>query len=332
MKFVDIIIKKLMYQFRTDVKNKHIYAFFKCNTATKFWNLIKVEHSILTGKTKNFGYPYLLAIDPINICNLRCPYCKTGKGFVGRKKQAMNFNSFKKLIGETGKYLYLVNLYGMGEPFLSKNIFNMIEYSANNNIYSSVSTNGNYDKKLNKKILSSKLDHILFSLDGSNAEIYNKYRIGGDFDKVIDNIKDLIQKRNRRNLKKPLVEVQFLVFKHNKKDIGNIKRLMKRLGVDSFLLRAANAPDNDVIRNKYYTWYQKKGFCRMLWYTAIINVDGGLKPCCMFFDKKDDIGNVFEAGFSNVWNNKLYQRLRKAVYSKKKSNLIGICKNCVKFQ
>jgi len=328
---LDFIMKRLMYRLNTSIKTKHVSAFLKYNSIKKLKNLINVESGILLGKEKNFGYPYLLTVEPTNICNLKCPECFTGKGLAGRKKGFMPFADFKKVIDEIGKYLYIINFYNWGEPFLSKDIFNMIKYANKNRIYTSISTNGNYNTELNENILDSNLDHIIFALDGSNKEIYEKYRKGGNFGLIIRNIKDLIKKRGKKKFKKPFIEIQFLVFQHNKEDVENIKKLARKLKVDGLMIRAGNASNNKKIKEKYYTWGNKKGFCRRFWYCAIINCDGSLVPCCNFLYKKDDFGNVFESGFKEVWNNEIYQQNRKAIIEANIKNLNKVCKNCYKY-
>ena len=118
---------------------------------------------------------------------------------------------------------------------------------------------------------------------------------------------------------------------HNKEDVENIKKLARKLKVDGLMIRAGNASNNKKIKEKYYTWGNKKGFCRRFWYCAIINCDGSLVPCCNFLYKKDDFGNVFESGFKEVWNNEIYQQNRKAIIEANIKNLNKVCKNCYKY-
>jgi len=331
MKLLDNLIKKVMYSFNTSIKNKHIYAFFKYGSWKKFRNLLNVEIAILEKKTKNFGYPYMLTIEPTNICNLKCPLCRIGKGLIGRKKQNMHFKDFKKVVDEIGNYLYLINLYNWGEPLANPQIFDMIKYCHEKRMYASLATNGNYNTELNKKIIDSKLDHILFALDGSSKEIYGEYRVGGDFDLVVNNIKDLLKQRKIKKVRCPLIEIQFLVFKNNKRDIASIKKLARYLGVDGLLIRVGVAPGNEDIKKTYYAWDTKKGFCRRFWYCAVINCDGGVVPCCNFFYKKDDFGNVFSNKFYDIWNNSSYIHNRESILLKNFKKINKICKGCRKY-
>jgi radical SAM protein with 4Fe4S-binding SPASM domain len=126
------------------------------------------------------------------------------------------------------------------------------------------------------------------------------------------------------------VEIQFLVFEHNKGDVENMKKLSGELGVDSLLVRSGFVPDGRRLEG-YYTWDSGRDFCRRFWYCAIVNCDGGVVPCCRFFYKKDDFGNAFSDGFSSVWNNKLYQSVREAVAKGEVNSLPKVCRDCRKY-
>src|SRR5262245_20772523 len=63
------------------------------------------------GDTRLFGYPVILTVETGNLCNLRCPYCFTGAGEVGRGKSAMSIELFHRLMDELGDRLLMVELY-----------------------------------------------------------------------------------------------------------------------------------------------------------------------------------------------------------------------------
>ena len=78
-----------------------------------------------------------------------------------------------------------------------------------------------------------KLDYITIAVDGSNQELYEQYRVGGDLELVKSNIKQLVDLRNRSGRRAPFVELQFLVFEHNKQDIDSIRALADECGVET---------------------------------------------------------------------------------------------------
>ena len=67
--------------------------------------------------------------------------------------------------------------------------------------------------------------------------------------------------------------------------------------------------------------------CYWLWRTAVVNVNGGITPCC-FFDVPD-WGNTFDGAFLSVWNNEKYTeaRMRSRDNSRTRKYEL-ICDNC----
>ncbi|QQE12002.1 SPASM domain-containing protein [Planctomycetota bacterium] len=75
----------------------------------------------------------------------------------------------------------------------------------------------------------------------------------------------------------------------------------------------------------------KKPFdCSWPWQSSVINWDGQVVTCCGSFDPKDDMGNVFEHRFKNIWNNKSYRLARRSFRKELDSEEAGSnpCTNC----
>ena len=75
------------------------------------------------------GVPYRIFIEPTNRCSLRCLQCPVGVGQLDKPKKDMSVNEFRKIIDKFGSRLMILNLYGLGEPFINDDIFDMIEYA-----------------------------------------------------------------------------------------------------------------------------------------------------------------------------------------------------------
>ena len=85
---------------------------------------------------KRFGFPISISIEPSSVCNLKCPECPTGLDELTRFKGHIDFNLYKKIVDELSPYLMNLTLYFQGEPFLNKEIFKLIEYSAKIKMFS----------------------------------------------------------------------------------------------------------------------------------------------------------------------------------------------------
>jgi len=281
-------------------------------------------------------------IDPINYCNLRCEVCPTGKRVLGREAGRMPLKFFKALVDEVGSYIYFLNLYNWGEPLLHPRIFDMIEYAAYAGISVRVSTNLNL---LNQKdipsLITSGLEELLVDFDGSTQEIYEQYRVGGDLNTVIDNIRLIVAKKQKMGSPFPLVTARALVTKVNEFQIPEIADLAESIGVDRFetspIYVNANRP-SDIekwlpatssrrLRSTSRPETPKK--CDQLWLNLTVSWDGGVFPCCWFHQKSYDFGNVTEGrGIRDIWNNEHFVKTRSYLAGQSSTPPSTICARC----
>ena len=95
-------------------------------TAKRLRNYYLVKYQRARGSAKILGLPLSLTFEATNVCNLKCPYCFTGDGQIGRKRTMMPMDMYQRLIDELGDYALLIDFYNWGEPLLNKNIYEMI--------------------------------------------------------------------------------------------------------------------------------------------------------------------------------------------------------------
>jgi radical SAM protein with 4Fe4S-binding SPASM domain len=312
----------------------------------KVLNIVLVQLSYflstLLKKPLVWGKPFFISLEPSAICNLACPQCPTGTGDVKRSKNFLDLNTFKSIVDETAKTTAILSMYHQGEPLMHKSFSDMVKYARNQKIYTVTSTNGQLlTEEVCGSLVEAGLDRIIISLDGIDQESYDKYRVGGDFEKVVSGIRLLCEAR--RALRKPYIIIQFLVFKHNEDQVAEIRKLGKRLGADRVVIKSAQIEYPESINewmpvHKKYRryWRNSKGDwmrggkvknrCRRLWHTTVITTDGMLVPCC--FDKlaKYPMGNIGSGSIYQIWKSKEYNDFRRRVLGNRKG--IGICTNC----
>jgi MoaA/NifB/PqqE/SkfB family radical SAM enzyme len=302
-------------------------------TLKRLLNLYLVRYQRMRGHTKLRGYPIILTIEPTNVCNLACPYCFTGAGEVGRKRSHFPFPLYQRIIDELGDYLLQVELHNWGEPLLYWNLPELIRIASSRRISTLVSTNLNIrlDASRAEALVASGLAHLGVSIDGVRQETYERYRVRGNLDMVLNNIRLVNQAKEALGSASPRLFWEFHVFEHNIDDIEPAKAMAQELGMDIDISKGWVAgpewdPDGPF---KFFKAPSGDG-CQFLWERAVINVDGGVAPCCGTFYKEDDFGSVNEMSFKQVWNNENFQEARKLFRSRQGSekgkNLI--CYNC----
>lgn len=311
------------------IVKRHIRTTMPYFTVSKVFNILLAKFEEKIGKSQVKSRPYFIKIEPTNKCNLRCKGCLLHGTEPNRVNQnvslgSMDIQNFRKTIGQLEKYLVKVSLYSLGEPLIYPNILEMIKYLSDRKIGSVISSNMNYlTPELASGMVKNKLSHLIISLDGAEKEVYDKFRIGGSFDRVIENIKLIQAEKKRQKSKYPLIEIQTIKFPHiGKKEIQDMKNLVKDLGVERFSLKQDSS--------KYYdNKDQKTGTCFWLYGMPMIKWDGVVQPCCYFYEyKNNDLGDTSQNDINEIWNNDKFQEARKYFKTGKKGPSNLKCYDC----
>ncbi len=324
---------------RIKILKRHLFSLVKHLTTRKLFNLLLTEYNMLMKKEFVSSMPYIIKIEPSNICNLKCAYCYDDRRAPAKGERPygrMTFNNFKQLIDETGSYLLKINLYGFGEPVLFPETFEMVEYASKKNIGVTISSNMNFtDTKIIEKIINSGLEVLIFSCHGVTPSSYSKFMVKGDMNLAFDNIKRLVEEKERKGKKTPIIDWQFCVTKFNQNELDMVQQKADELGIDQVRFIKPMFPDHaeDVFFSDLFPAYDDpiQSNCSWLYRAAYINYDGGVLPCCRDTRRiANDFGNVFQDKFSVIWNNESYRTSRKYVASpaKGKDQCKTMCRQC----
>ncbi len=278
-------------------------------TWRRLCNLVVLAVELGLRRRSVFSRPIAIKIDPANICNFHCPGCRTGQGDESVPKGRITYEHFQDIVDRTYRDAFKLFLYMWGEPFLHNDIFRMIEYAAAKNL--SVQLSSNMNARLASDadaIVQSGLEYLVVALDGASQETYEVYRVGGQFETVVDNLKSLIEARKRRRQNFPRIELQFIVFPHNKHEVAAVEELARTLGVDRLTFIDSvgnNLGERDQLAQRDEKRADK---CNALWMLACFNWNGTFSPCCDAVD--DSFGNILTHSLSQLWNSTKMQKSR----------------------
>jgi len=131
-------------------------------------------------------------------CNLRCSYCVAKSG-PNVPRRALGLANVNRLVGEAVELGFSDVFFTGGEPFILKDIYDMLAYSSAR-IKTTVLTNAMLlrGKRLDKlcEIADDNLI-VQVSLDGGRPENHDAYRGKGSWAKTVESIK-LLQERDFR--------------------------------------------------------------------------------------------------------------------------------------
>lgn len=331
---------------------RHIRSVLYHGTPRKWANLARVEMERKARKVRVSGMPYLLIIDPCNYCNLRCPLCPTGLGTLGRPQKMMSLKCFQDYFDPLAPYLFEAYLHNWGESLLNKEVFKMIAHAQSKNVGTNISSNLSETSSSDiDDLLDSGLEYLIVSLDGTTEESYSKYRVRGKFEKVMDNMAEIVRRRNQRRLKNPVVEWQFIVMKQNEHQLEEASAIAKKVGVDLLRFIPVGMPydtaDRPAVAREWFpttvagrefapegveqTFGQanKPSPCFYLYRSMVVNPDGGVAPCCVVDKKHGDFGQLPSDNIHEFWNNDYYQSGRALFSPEDAPRQVGtICDGC----
>ncbi len=190
---------------------------------------ILIKLGIITNKCINGPYQVIFVIT--NKCNARCEICNLWKS--NGSKEDLSIDEWKRIIGELYEWTGTFNLtITGGEPFIHKNILELLGYSKSYNIHTNVCTNGiMFEGEYINKILDTGVDRITFSLNSINPQIHDKYKgVEGIHKKVVSSIKYIKRKKSRVS-----ISVQFVVTKDNYRRNLHISHTKSELTVLIFI-------------------------------------------------------------------------------------------------
>lgn len=286
-------------------------------TWKRILNWFLCEMSYVFKVRRPWGYPTLIQIEPVRGCNLRCPQCYVVSQDMGTGQ--IRQEDFRKLVDEVSDYTMFLHFWGWGEPFLSKDMFEMISYAKSKGLKIITSTNGHYfddDKNVNA-LLDSGLDTLIFAVDGVDQESYEKYRTRGDFERVMRGLRALVKKKRERNVEYPTINLRMVVTKDNEDQIDAMKALASEVEADCLSLKtigcfgSEEGFDDLLPSNPAYHRYRydkqgkpirKKNLCRKMWNHPVVFYDGQVSMCDYALEVS--LGNVFENGgrsFGSIW-------------------------------
>jgi len=325
---VDLL--KLIKEIRNAFTRSEFYEVVSKITPKRAKNLANAFISRKTGKILfSPPRPTTLFIEVVRGCNYNCVGCRAGGLF---EKKFMPFSKFKEILDEFDDAIFIFP-YGIGEPFLHKQIYDMLSYAVKKNFV--VLPFSNFSVISPEKLIETGISKIFVSLDSVNPEKFSKIRENGKLEIVIRNIKRVQDEKRKRGIKTPEILLNCTLMKENMDEVEDIIELSLSLGINKFFFQTlykadfmlkedipflGSPPDTNDIQKFYEIKekYKKKakiffishydsfmgdyfsGYCQFAFSTLMIDVDGGTYPCiCGTTPKKRDYHGIFWNIFDN---------------------------------
>jgi hypothetical protein len=260
-----------------------------------------------------------IKLEACSACQLRCPSCPTTTGetraVVGRSY--LRAADFIRLIDDN-PWVGRVEISNYGEVFLNPELSAILGHAYARDVEIQILNGANLNHVKDtvlEDLVRTQVAGITCSIDGASAATYAQYRIRGDFDRVIANVRRLNAHKAAHRSALPLLTWQFVAFGHNQHEIAAARTLAKELDM-AFVVklswdsdfspvtdpaavkaatggRAASREEHLAATGQDYM----QGICADLWQSPQINWDGKVLGCCRNFWQAFD-GNAFGDGLT----------------------------------
>lgn len=302
---------------------------------------LDIEHATELGRVVPLETPFVLLVDPSNLCNFRCKFCPTGDidliKKTGRFQGVLSLDLFKKIIEDLKDFsspIKVLRLYKEGEPFINPYFAEMIAYAKNSGRVLRIDTTTNgalLNPKINRKIIKAGIDQINISVNGISSEQFYKFsKIKIDFNQYVKNIRDLY--KNKGNCEVYIKSIKELLSPDEQLKFFDIfGDISDRIFLEH-LSPAWPEFKFDGIKMKFSSGHygqpiEKKMVCPYIFYIMVINSDGGTSFCVGDWKHQLGYGNVNNHRLKDIWLGKKINDFRLAnLEGKREKN--NFCKSC----
>jgi len=293
-------------------------------------------------------YPIYMEVSPIGACNHRCTYC--GLDYMEYQPRYLDPAILKTRLTEMGALgLKSIMYAGEGEPFLHKDISNIINHTKASGIDVAITSNGVlFTKKLIEAALAS-ITWIKISINAGTPGTYAKIHRTKeeDFPKVVENIKEAVRFREANKLSST-IGMQMILLPENVGEALLLAKLAKDIGADYLVIKSYSQHLKSVTHEyeefKYADFYYlndelrklcdkrfnvvfrmnamkkleegKKRYekCLALPFWSYIDAGGGVWACSAFLgDERFLIGNINESAFKEIWESERRKKVMEFV-------------------
>jgi quercetin dioxygenase-like cupin family protein/MoaA/NifB/PqqE/SkfB family radical SAM enzyme len=267
--------------------------------------------------------PIKVALEASSRCQLKCITCPTSRGDIAKHlgNGFLDPGLFRRFI-DNHPYITEIELSNWGEALLNPDLPVTLRIAFENGVRTTLLNGANLNsasQEVLEALVKYRLRAMTVSIDGASQQSYSKYRIHGQYDQVIENIRTINRFKAQYGSPYPALHWQFIAFGHNEEEIGQARALAGELGMkfrpklsweDLYYEHYSPVKDRDKIRREMpegcadrQEFEAKTGSlyieecCTQIWTAPRINYDGRLIGCCINY--REDFGNVFTDGLEN---------------------------------
>lgn len=260
---------------------------------------------IAAGRDRAPRLPEIVQIESTNICNARCVFCPRDQ--MHRRQGVMDEALFRKVVDDCAALgIRHVRLHNYGEPFVDRHLTDKIAYAKQKGIAEvGVISNGSLiDEQVARGVIEAGLDAINISVDASGREVFERTRVGLEYDKVIANIERLVRIRAELGRTHPKLILSFVRQDNSDEErafIDHWRTIADKIHITDLHNWAGTLNRDSDVR---YPCYRQ-------WLTFTVLWDGRVSLCCADFDGRVILGDMRTSNIRDIWESETYRQVRR---------------------
>lgn len=291
----------------------------------------RIENYYEHDRKLNPKFPKNMLMELTNSCNHNCVFCANSK--MTRKKTFIDKRLTERILKEAYDLgTRKVGFYTTGEPLMNKKLEEYIKCAKNLGYeYIYITTNGALmDKKRIETIVEAGIDSIKFSINAGTKESYFAIHGRDDFEKVLENLKNLYEYRKSQN-KKFKIFISSIVTRHTICEKELIYCKTKKYSDEIIFNNCKNQGGMMYEINDLLSINDKEKIntiCPLPFNKIHISCEGYMTACCIDFQNYLAIADLNTTKLLDAWNSKEFIGLRNAHLNDKLERTL--CFNCIK--
>jgi len=273
-------------------------------------------------------FPRDVVLETTTFCNLNCIMCTNDK--LTRAKTTMRWPLYVKLveeIAEKAKDTTRLWLCFFGEPLMDKQFVDRVLFAKQKGI-KNVVINSNMNlmtEKLAEELVKAGLNNIFVGLDAASADTYDKIRLGGNFDKTVNNViyyKKMLDKYGKDDQQ---IVVQFVELPENAHEIEQAVEFWNNQDIKVKIKPIVTWQNNVEYENKLQA--NDRIPCYYIMNVLPVTADGFAGFCGCDYDGRVICANMNESTIEELWNTSKKEQ-RRIHLAGEWDKLLGFCRAC----
>lgn len=206
--------------------------------------------------------PCIFNIEITTLCNMKPPCVMCDRSIPNHVLNRANLSD--TIVDKLRPFLkraQTISFTGLGEPLLCEKLFDILDIIDSKKTYTMFNSNGLLlTEDIGKKIISSRLGAIDFSVDAATSVTYGKIRNKGKFSRLKDNIKRLVILKKQKKVDYPKIIINMVLMKKNIDELPRFIELAKKVGAQSVYVKLLKDVSRGFIvkKNDFRFDYQKQ--------------------------------------------------------------------------